>query len=86
MYYIYNKLFWCKRKKTNFGKTKKKLEYTDYESSCRQELKETLADSADREVACCTSWGHEELDATWQLDNNNNGNYIRLIWLYNLNS
>ena len=40
----------------------------------------------DREVACCTSRGREELDVTWQLDNDNNGNYIHLIWLYNLNS
>ena len=40
----------------------------------------------DREVACCTSRGRKELDVTWQLDNDNHGNYIHLIWLCNLNS
>ena len=40
----------------------------------------------DREVACCTSRGRKELDVTWQLDDDNNGNYIHLIWLCNLNS
>ena len=35
------------------------------------ELEQTLGDSERQgSVACCSSWGHTELDKTWQLNNN----------------
>ena len=35
------------------------------------ELRQTLGDREGQEsLACCSPWGHEESDTTWQLNNN----------------
>ena len=37
------------------------------------ELGETLGDGEGQgSLACCSLWGHRELDMTWQLNNSNN--------------
>ena len=35
------------------------------------EFEQTLGDSEGwKNLVCCSSWGHKELDMTWQLNNN----------------
>ena len=42
----------------------------------RHEFEQTPGDSEGKEsLACCSSWGHKELDTTQQLNNNKNKNY-----------
>ena len=42
----------------------------------RHEFEQTPGDSEGKEsLACCSSWGHKELDTTQQLTNNKNKNY-----------
>ena len=37
-----------------------------------RELGQTLGDGEGQgSLACCSPWGHKELDTTWQLNNNN---------------
>ena len=37
------------------------------------ELGQTLGDGEGQgSLACCSTWGREELDMTWHLNNNNN--------------
>ena len=44
------------------------------------ELEQTLGDSEGQgSLACCSPWGHKELDMTEQLNSNNNS-YCELPW------
>ena len=37
------------------------------------EFEQTSGDSEGQgSLACCSPWGHKQVDATWQLNNNNN--------------
>ena len=41
------------------------------------ELEQTLGDSEGQgSLACCSPWGHKELDTTWQVNNTTNRPYL----------
>ena len=45
------------------------------------EFEQTLGNSEGQgSLACCSPWGHEELDMAWQL--NNNKHLITLLYLF----
>ena len=45
------------------------------------ELGETLGDGEGQgSLACCSLWGHRELDMTWQLNNSNKNIHWRIYF------